>query len=440
MANGTPSSSIPLGSELLTAMGDIQGAAKAMKQEAIAAKADARSVQQEYKKVEKEAKKANDAIDRLKRKGGTVSVEQQKARDDLENELKRKQVEVFKKAEDAINKDVKFQLAKEKIKAERDMVKNLNQYERRVNGKLLGVRDSMLSVGSKLQNSNIPALQRLGQSIGDEAATINQARLAGITQAGGLALRAAGIAGAGVAGGFAVASVAQRAIRRNVEETQIRGEISDLMTGALRSLSGKANTGMTANIISAGFKTEAERARKQIASESILGRAIGTTGSLQEFIGLSKSAAEREKVLSQIFLDDRRLSEKFGADLANNLNLQTLEKSKSVRDVVKRNVDENITRGVFSRLAGVAGDVSVGGAIGEIALKKYYEVQDAEAINAEARKQRAGLIEGIKKQMEADKLMLLRDPQGASRRKQNALRDQSLEAERIRRNMQTARF
>jgi len=57
MANGTPSTSISLGADLLEQMGDLKGAAKELAAEAKNAKKDVSDATKEFKELEKQQKK-----------------------------------------------------------------------------------------------------------------------------------------------------------------------------------------------------------------------------------------------------------------------------------------------------------------------------------------------------------------------------------------------
>ena len=433
MAKGTPSNTIPLGSALLEAAGDIKGLMKALGDESKNAKADAREANKELKQAQREAKKTEDAIGRVKAKGGTVSQEQKAEQSRLKSLVDQRADEAFKKAKISSEKGVKLQAEKDKVKIERERVKDMNQFEKRINGRLMGVKDSLHSVGSKLQSSSIPALKGAGQQISNAAASIAPESLAGVVRAGGLALRAAGVAGATVG----VALGAQKFVRRNVEENRIRGQISDQMTAMLKALAGKTVTGKDASMLIGGFQSQAAFASKQIMKESILAGVIGTKGVIAETFGLSESTAKRAEQLGKIFLDDKLLAERFGSVAADRLDLDMLANSDGVKDKLKLEVGQNITRSLTKVL-------SVGNPIGALAVRPmldlYYKAVDEGALHVKAKEERGKRIAAIQAQIEEDRVKVLRDPQGASRRKQNALRDQSLEGERIRRNGRVQRF
>ena len=194
MANGSPSNTIPLGSAVLRAMGDIKGAAKALGTESKAAKADAREANKELKAAQKEAKKATDAIERLKRKGGIVSKEQQDEQKRLLEEVERRSVVAFDRQKKALATEAESQAAKQQLQVQRDQMRNMNAFEKRVQARLLGVQDSLQAVSRSLQGSGNVTLQKLGKQVGTAAGRITPDATAGIVRLGGLAFPGAGLA------------------------------------------------------------------------------------------------------------------------------------------------------------------------------------------------------------------------------------------------------
>lgn len=95
----------------------------------------------------------------------------------------------------------------------------------------------------------------------------------------------------------------------------------------------------------------------------------------------------------------------------------------------------NYTRAIAESLTG-----RIGGSIGVSAVSEYYRSQDEAKRNELARQERESIISNIQAKIAQDQKEVREDVMGASRRKINAVRDQSLEAERLRRSMQTARF
>jgi len=435
MANGTPSNTIPLGSALLNAMGDIKGAAKAMGDEAKEAKKSANETNKELKAAQRELKKTNASIDRLKKRGGTLTQEQKTEQKRLQDLVDSKSNEAFKRSKVASETAIKAQAAKDKIKSDRDRIKNMNAYEKRVNSKLIRVQDTMQGVSRTLQSAGSPALQAIGRQVGNAAGAMSTETMATAARVGGLALRGLGLGAAGVAGGFAVAGIGERYYRRNIEENRIKGQISDTMTAAFNSLAGRTVSSSDAALLTGGFKQATNRAQSEIRRESFTGRLLGTSGTIAEFFGTSRQARKREEALGKIFLQDRQLSERFGEKVAGDLDLAKLQKSKGVRDIVNQKISEDYVRGVLTKVVSAPGSA--------MALKPlldlYYSATDETAINEQAQKQRANNIKAIENQMKADKKRVSEDAKNASKRKQNSIRDQRLEEERLRRNMQTAR-
>ena len=135
MATGTPSNTIPLGSELLAAMGDVKGAFKAMGEEARILKSDARTAQKELKSAERDAKKANAEIEKLTRKGGTVSQAQKDEAKRLDLLVEEKSAEVFKKSQKSAEANLKVQKEKESKECRNfPGCKNEKQYDAGRNG------------------------------------------------------------------------------------------------------------------------------------------------------------------------------------------------------------------------------------------------------------------------------------------------------------------
>ena len=435
MANGTPSNTIPLGSDLLAAMGDIKGAASAMAGEAKKAKADAREATKELKAAEREAKKANDAIEKMRKKGGPVTQEQKLEAKRLDEIVKKKSDEAFARSQKSTEKQVALARAKSEMNLERNMLKNMNQYERRVNSKLLGVRDTMQNVAKNLQGTNIPALQYAGKQIGKGAGAISSKSVSGIAEVAGAALRVGGLATAGIAGGMAVAALAERHYNRNVETVRTQGRIDDTLTAALSAMAGQSVTGAQASMLPTGLRRQAAIASRQATRESITGRLIGDEGYLAEMIGTTLKSRQRQEELSKIFLDDQLIAERYGQEVANNLDLEKLARSKGIGDKVQRSIDVNYTRAIAESLTG-----RIGGSIGVSAVSEYYRSQDEAKRNELARQERESIISNIQAKIAQDQKEMREDVMGASRRKINAVRDQSLEAERLRRSMQTARF
>ena len=476
MANGTPSNTIPLGSALLEAMGDAKGAMKALGDEAKNAKADARSAQNDLKQAERDAKRAQAAIDKVKSKGGTVTQDQKTEAKRLNNLVDDASKKAMEKQTIVTEKNVKREGLKAQQKVERDRIKNMNQFEKRVNGKITGVRDTLHGVGAKLSNSNVPALKKAGKKISEAAGTLTPGIASQLAKVGGQVLRGAGIAAAGVTGGIAVAKAGETLINRNLEEIKVRGTISNTMTAAMRAFAGKTVSGADANLISSGLKAQADAARKQIESESFTAKIAGTSGFLAEVFGTSATTAKRQKALGDLFLDNAQISERFGADVADKLNVVKIAKSKGVSDVIQRNIDKSLFRGGINTALGdttftsrvADGLLALGYETGLVSADNYkkvndflnelptassgeqtykqkilsyfYSAEDEAATNLEAKAQREKRIEAIQAELEKDKRKVLMDPDGASKRKQSAIRDQSIESERIRRNMQTARF
>ena len=434
MANGTPSNTIPLGSALLEAMGDAKGAMKALGDEAKNAKADARSAQNDLKQAERDAKKAQAAIDKIKGKGGTVTQDQKTEAKRLNNLVDNASKKAMEKQTIVTEKNVKREGLKAQQKVERDRIKNMNQFEKRINGKITGVRDTLHGVGARLSNSNVPALKKAGQSISEAATSLTPESVSSLVKIGGHVLRGAAIGGtvAGVAVG--AVKLVDRYNTRNVEESKTRARISDSTTAVMKSFAGKTVSGADADLMSSGLKSQGDMARKQISDENILTKVIGTTGVLAEFFGTSSSVAKREEALGKAFLSNKQVSERFGADVADKLDLEKLGDSFQIKKQLEKNIAADMSAGGLTRRLLELNSTT------RDAAKLYYATQDKKALNLLAIKERENRIKNIQAELAFDKKRVLEDPDGASKRKQSAIRDQSIESERIRRNMQTARF
>ena len=517
----SPSNTIPLGSAVLRAMGDIKGAAKAMASEAKAAKQEATSANNELKaaqretklaeraakdadrelqKTKKEAEKAAQAIERLK--GSTKPADKQKFKESKEllEDINRRQEEAQKKViastqaiveakatEDARRREAEKRqdaasrkllasnMEKERLKQERERLKDLNVFERRINDKLFGVKDRLQSVSRSLQSTGNPALQSIGRSIGSAASSITPEGTQGLVRAGGIALRGlrfAKVAGGAVGTGLAVTEFTRRVIRRNIESDIIKGQTQDLIRETFAKAAGRSVELLD---LQERIARQEDIAKTQISRSSFLAGIFGTDGKIAETLGIGKDVAKREKQLIENTTKDALFSERFGAQFADRLDVDKIAQDPSFQKSVelKTRRDEGVPmfvlRQASKRGAGAFADSfaalgqqylgissgtkksieKFGDYLAKLPLTqatklfgdKLFDAVDEAKLQEEAEKQRQAIRDQAMAQIAADQKRVKEDAINASVRKQNAIRDRSLEAERIRRSgREVARF
>jgi len=204
--------------------------------------------------------------------------------------------------------------------------------------------------------------------------------------------------------------------------------------------------------IQGGLSEAQTLAARQAAQESItsellkpashLSGLVGITeDDLASFLGINKTAASKALRLSNTAAANQVFVERFGEDFKEYVNIGQILDGEQFKIAAKREIareEEGTLIGYFKKARSFDLPVLPPG-LNDI-LDRYFEAQEAGKINARAERERTERIRTVTEKLAAAKRESLRDAQGRADAKAAAIRDKSLEAERLRRNMQVARF
>jgi hypothetical protein len=437
MANGTPSTSISLGAELLEQMGDLKGAAKELSAEAKNAKKDVSDAQKEFKELEKQQKKNEREAAKI-RSGMDKMTGKEKA--DAERQIA--ELMDSSKVDSALSKvldkksrvDAKLQRsqvlkdkAKDKAEHKRNMQRVAGGIDRGISAKLFRAEDQLQGIAKQLLRDDRGSIsQFLGKGAGRVAGLAGQAGEGLTSVLGGLG-PAAGIAGAAYAGfkiGDYIADIQRKQREREKRIGISRGVQADVTRNILMDMTGNTTSRAFASSFAEDVATRQSRARADVEARSVLGGFDTGMISTAIFGGASQREFDVAKRSEELQKDKNAFRvgvSKFGESFMKNISAEVLKDSAAAETAWRTYLEEH------AYLQGVAGFSET------LAGKEEFKQEWASKIQASTIAGEEGKRATLRKKANED-------PAQVAERHVRATQSQGLERQRQRREMQTASF
>jgi len=438
MANGTPSQGIKLGADLLEQLGDLQGAAKALNDQA-------KDAQKEVREAEKDLRN----LERRKAKGESVDTSGAFAN------VQEKQREVLRLKQRASDLRAQDKIRKADAK---EFQNELNSFQKTTMLNIVGVKNNLDLVAKKLTEQPHSATgQAVGRAISSIGAKITPEFLAGAAK---VALPV-GAAYTGFKIGTKFVNIQHQFRDRANTIATSSGMRADQMR---EEVAGWINQDLSQSFLDRFNKDNAERsgkasadvARKHLVKTDISALTRDSIPLMGKVLsGATSREVEKEQRRVKRQQESRTLRQAaslYGQSFSDRITVDKLVKSKEVENFWKNHLDENAYQKILSSDKIMKALALTGGGIGITALlfNKVNDMFDGnldeillgkeEFVMERAEKMQAGTFKAEAIMRATETRRLEDDPVSVSERHNRATRFAGLEAQRVRREMSWAQY